>query len=96
MSRATSGCFVAKSYTSDAVNQAKQDPRITLLLTSEYDAQNGEEAFQFFTRSPEITQLDVTMFNRGSAGLDPKANFPGDFGTRKLRSCCTTLNKPLK
>ncbi len=72
VSRATSGCFVAKSYTSDAVNQAKQDPRITLLLASEYDAQNEAEAFQFFTRSPEMAQLDVTMFKRGSAGLDQK------------------------
>ena len=49
VSSATSGCFVAKSCTSDAVSQAKQDPRITLLLASQYDAQNGEEAFQFFT-----------------------------------------------
>src|SRR5216683_2528300 len=72
VSHATSGCFVAKSYTSDAVNQAKQDPRITLLLASEYDALSGAEVFQFFTRSPEMTQLDVTMFKRGSAGLDPK------------------------
>jgi len=72
VSRATSGCFVAKSYTSDAVNQAKQDPRITLLLASEYDAQNEAEAFQFFTRSPEMAQLDVTMFKRGSAGLAQK------------------------
>src|SRR5258706_13182003 len=51
-SRATSGCFVAKSYTSDAVNQAKQDPRITLLLAAEHDPQNGHEVFQFFTRTP--------------------------------------------
>src|SRR5713226_10019265 len=65
VSRATSGCFVAKSYTSDAVNQAKQDPRITLLLASEYDPETGAEAFQFFTRSPEMTKLDVTMFKRG-------------------------------
>src|SRR5258708_31832469 len=46
VSRATSGCFVAKSYTSDAVNQAKQAPRITLLLASEYDPHSGAEAFQ--------------------------------------------------
>ena len=40
-SHATSSCFVAKSYTYDAVTQAKQDPRITLLLTSEYDPHNA-------------------------------------------------------
>jgi len=34
ISHATSGCFVAKAYTSDAVSQAKMDPRITLLLGS--------------------------------------------------------------
>src|SRR6266478_9530034 len=72
VSRATSGCFVAKSFTTDAVNQAKQDPRITLLLAAEYDPDGGEEAFQFFTRIPEMTKLDVTMFKPGSKGLDPK------------------------
>src|SRR6266851_4985492 len=76
VSRATSGCFVAKSYTSDAVNQAKQDPRITLLLASEYDPQSGAEIFQFFTRSPEMTRLDVTMCKRGSTGLDLKPISP--------------------
>src|SRR5260221_6165793 len=76
VSRATSGCFVAKSFTSDAVNQAKQDPRITLLLASEQDPQGGEEPFQFFPRSLEMTQLDVTMFKRGSAGLDFKPISP--------------------
>jgi hypothetical protein len=72
VSSATSGCFVAKSYTSDAVSQAKRDPRITLLLAAEHDPENGAKAFQFFTRSPEMTKIDVTMFKRGSAGLDPK------------------------
>ena len=71
-SHATSGCFVAKSYTTDAVNQAKSDPRITLLLAAEYDPVSGPEVFQFFTRLPEMTNLDVTMFKRGSMGLDPK------------------------
>lgn len=71
-SRANSGCFVAKSYTTDAVNQAKGDPRITLLLAAEYDPETGPELFQFFTRSPEMTRLDVTMFKRGGMGLDPK------------------------
>jgi hypothetical protein len=75
-SHATSGCFVAKSFTSDAVNQAKQDPRITLLLASEYAPQSGPEVFQFFTRSPEMTKLDVTMLKRGSAGLDSKPVSP--------------------
>jgi hypothetical protein len=72
VSNATSGCFVAKSYTTDAVNQAKSDPRITLLLAAEYDPETGPEVFQFFSRSPEMTKLDVTMFKRGSMGLDPK------------------------
>src|SRR5260370_16030093 len=76
VSRATSGCFVAKSYTDDAVNQARQDRRITLLLASEYDPDSGAEAFHFFTRSPEMTKLDVTMFKRGGAGLDPKPISP--------------------
>jgi len=70
--RATSGCFVAKSYTSDAVSQAKNDPRITLLLAAEYDPENDAEVYQFFTRTPEMMKRDVTMFKRGSAGLDPK------------------------
>src|SRR5258708_34425452 len=61
VSRATSGCFVAKSYTSDAVSQAKRDPRITLLLAAEHGQENGAEAFQFFTRSPEMIKLVVTM-----------------------------------
>jgi|ERR1700719_378873 len=76
VSRATSGCFVAKSYTSDAVMQAKQDPRITLLLASEYNAESGAEAFQFFSRTPEMTKLEVTRFKRGSRGLDPKPIIP--------------------
>ena len=71
-SHATSGCFVAKSFTTDAVNQAKTDPRITLLLAAEYDPVSGPEVFQLFTRSPEMITLDVTMFKRGSMGLDPK------------------------
>jgi hypothetical protein len=71
-SHANSGCFVAKSYTTDAVSQAKKDPRITLLLAAEYDPVSGPEVFQFFTRLPEMTNLDVTMFKRGSNGLDPK------------------------
>ncbi len=91
MSRATSGCFVAKSYTSDAVNQAKQDPRITLLLAAEHDPETGAEAFQFFTRSPEMTKLDVTMFKRGSAGLDPK---PISFDTAKLECLGRVVNFP--
>jgi len=91
VSRATSGCFVAKSYTSDAVNQAKQDPRITLLLAAEHDPETGAEAFQFFTRSPEMTKLDVTMFKRGSAGLDPK---PISFDTAKLECLGRVVNFP--
>jgi hypothetical protein len=71
-SNATSGCFVAKSYTTDAVNQAKNDPRITLLLAAEYDPGSGPEVFQFFTRTPEMAKLVVTMFKRGGLGLDPK------------------------
>jgi len=76
VSGATSGCFVAKSYTADAVNQAKRDSRITLLLASEHDPDSGEEVFQFFTRSPMMTKLDVTMFKRGSKGLNPKEISP--------------------
>ena len=56
VSHATSGCFVAKSYTSDAVSQAKGDPRITLLLAAEHDPESGPEVFQFFTRTPEMTK----------------------------------------
>lgn len=71
-SHATSGWFVAKSFTTDAVNRAKTDPRITLLLAAEYDPVTGPEVFQLFTRIPEMTALDVRMFRRGSMGLDPK------------------------
>jgi hypothetical protein len=74
-SHATSGCFVAKSYTAGAVSQAKTDPRITLLLAAEYDPVTGPEVFQLFTRMPEMTTLDVTMFKHGSMGLDPKPVF---------------------
>jgi len=91
VARATSGCFVAKSYTSDAVNQAKQDPRITLLLAAEHDPGNGKEVFQFFTRTPEMTKLDVTMFKRGSAGLDAKAI---SFDTAKLECLGRVVNFP--
>jgi hypothetical protein len=77
VSRATSGCFVAKSYTSDAVNQAKKDPRITLLLVAEHDPESEAEVFQFFTRSPEMTKLDVTMFKPGATGLGAVPIFPG-------------------
>jgi hypothetical protein len=77
ISCATSGCFVAKSYTSDAVNQAKKDPRITLLLVAEHDPDSGAEAFQFFTRLPEMTKLDVTMFKLGANGRRAVSIFPG-------------------
>jgi hypothetical protein len=43
-----------------------------LLLAAEYEPENGAEVFQFFTRTPEMTKRDVTMFKRGSAGLDPE------------------------
>jgi Restriction endonuclease len=89
-SHATSGCFVAKSYTSDAVSQAKRDPRITLLLAAEHDPDSGPEVFQFFTRSPEMTKLDITMFKRGSTGLDPK---PISTETAQLE-CSGQLVKP--
>jgi hypothetical protein len=72
VSHATSGCFVAKAYTSGAVSQAQRDPSITLLLAAEHDPESGPEVFQFFTRSPEMSKLDVTMFKFGSMGLDPK------------------------
>jgi hypothetical protein len=67
--RATSGCFVAKSYT-HAVGQAKKDPGITLLLVAEHDPAGGDQVFQFFTRTPEMTKLDVTMFKLGGTGLN--------------------------
>ena len=91
VSRATSGCFVAKSYTSDAVNQAKRDPRITLLLAAEHDPENAAETFQFFTRSPEMTKLDVTMFKRGGMGLDPK---PVPLGTSQLECLGQSVDFP--
>ena len=104
--RATSGCFVARSYTSDAVSQAKQDPRITLLLAAEHSPEGGEEAFQFFTRSPQMTRLDVTMFKRGGTGLDPKpisaetaeleclgqpVNFPAQLNIWSIKVCVKDL-----
>ena len=68
-SRATSGCFVAKSYSSDAVAQAERDPRITLLLAAEFGPDSGPELFQFFTRTPEMTKIDLTMARRGCHDL---------------------------
>lgn len=90
-SRAASGCFVAKSYTSDAVSQAKKDPRITLLLVAEHDPESGEEVFQFFTRSPEMTKLDVTMFKPGATGLHATPIFPG---TAELKCSGQSVNLP--
>ena len=91
VSRATSGCFVAKSYTSNAVSQAKRDPRITLLLAAEHGQENGAEAFQFFTRSPEMIKLDVTMLKPGSRGLDPK---PISLETARLEYLGKPVNFP--
>jgi hypothetical protein len=67
VSQATSGCFVAKSYTADAEAQAKKDPRITLLLAAEHDPANP--AIDFFSRFPEMTKLDMRLSARGSKGL---------------------------
>jgi hypothetical protein len=90
-SHATSGWFVAKSYTADAVNQARTDPRITLLVAAEYDPVTGPEVFQLFTRSPEMTILDVTMFKRGGMGLNPT---PVSIPTAQLE-CVGHLVSPL-
>lgn len=92
-SQATSGCFVAKSYTSDAVSQAKKDPRITLLLAAEYDADSGPEVFEFFTRLPEMTKLDVTMFKRGDTGSTPK---PVSTETAQLEIFGLPANLPMQ
>ena len=69
VSQATSGCFVAKSYTADAEAEARQDPRITLLLATEHDPATSGFNVDFFSRFPEMTKLSMKLSARGSKGL---------------------------
>jgi hypothetical protein len=62
------GHFVAKSLTSDAVAQAKKDPRITLLTATEHDIATMPVPFEFFGRFPQFTKVDATFSVRGSKG----------------------------
>jgi hypothetical protein len=68
-SRAACGYFVAKSFTADAEAQAKKDSRLILLSATEHDP-SAPIPFEFFSRFPQLTNIDVKMSVRGSKGLN--------------------------
>lgn len=60
--QAQKGFFVAKSFTSDALAQAKKDARIQLLVVSE--RQPVPLPFDFFFVTPHVVSTDVTFAHR--------------------------------
>jgi len=68
-SRAACGYFVAKLFTSDAEAQAKKDPRLVLLSATEHDPSTPIPV-EFFSRFPQLTNIDVKISVRGSKGLN--------------------------
>jgi len=65
--RAQWGCIVAKTFTSDAENQAKKDARIKLFHATEHDV-SLPAPFEFFIRVPRFTKIAVGLKTRGSTG----------------------------
>jgi hypothetical protein len=63
------GCIVAKSFTSDAENQAKKDPRIKLFHATEHDV-SLPAPFEFFIRLPRFTKVAVGLKARGSTSTN--------------------------
>jgi hypothetical protein len=70
-SMATCGYFVAKSFSADAEAQAKKDSRLVLLSATEHDP-NTPVPVEFFSRFPQLTNIDVKVSARGSNGLNIK------------------------
>lgn len=61
VSRAQKGIFVAKSFTSDAVNQANLDPRIELVIATEYDPTFTPRPLNFHIVHTEIILAKVRL-----------------------------------
>ncbi|GAC1631644.1 MAG: hypothetical protein NVS9B14_03810 [Candidatus Acidiferrum sp.] len=61
------GCIVAKTFTEDAENQAKMDPRMKLFHATEHDL-SLPAPFEFFVRVPRFTRVDIGLKAHGSTG----------------------------
>ncbi len=59
------GCIVAKTFTSDATNQAKRDARIKLFHATEHDV-SLPAPFEFFIRLPRFTKVLIGLKPRGT------------------------------
>lgn len=64
--QAAHGYFVAKSFTRDAIAQAEQNGRITLLIASEHRPAESPLPHGFHSIAAEATHADVTFYKRGS------------------------------
>lgn len=64
---AQKGIFIANSFTSDARAQAAKDPRMELLLSTEYPAENTPAPFDFHFIIPEMEECSVTFNERGES-----------------------------
>lgn len=71
--QAQKGFFVAKSFSKDAVAQAKVDPRIELLIATEHNAAETPAPFDFHTifRDLKKSSSTVEFVERGASGLKP-------------------------
>ena len=63
------GCVVAKTFTSDAENQAKRDARIKLFHATEHDV-SLPAPFEFFIRIPRFTKVAIGLKPRGSTATN--------------------------
>lgn len=70
-SSAQHGYFVAKSFTKDAVAQAKNDPRMTLLIATEHGPTTTITPESFHITAPSSRSLRVTFRPQGSQGKNP-------------------------
>jgi hypothetical protein len=72
--QAQKGFFVAKSFSKDALAQAKKDSRIELLIATEHDAAETPVPFEFhsiiFERDKAVSQIE--MLERGVSASAPK------------------------
>jgi hypothetical protein len=69
------GCIVAKTFTSDAENQAKKDARIKLFHATEHDI-SLPAPFEFFIRLPRFTKVAI--------GLKPRVSINTSFASVKF------------
>jgi hypothetical protein len=79
---AQSGFFVAKSFTKDAVAEAHQDPRITLLTATEHDPATTITPESFHFTAPASLKPTITFRVAGSSGKNVS---PIDVQGRKVR-----------